>query len=195
MFCRNCGQKLEDDQKFCPNCGTGVSLGHQAYESAKNAFQSAENQIDRAVNDFRGAPQMPPNYVQPLQTDRSLAMYILLSILTCGIYSYFFIYKMAKDVNTACAGDGDSTGGLVQFVLLSFITCGIYAWIWYYKLGNRLAANAPRYGMTFQENGTTVIMWLLFGSLLCGIGSFVAMHILIKNTNLICLAYNRANGL
>ena len=79
--------------------------------------------------------------------------------------------------------------------MLSFITCGIYAWIWHYNLGNRLANNASRYGMTFHENGTTVLMWLLFGSLLCGIGPFIAMNILIKNTNKICEAYNKAHNL
>ncbi len=195
MYCRNCGQQISDNQKFCPNCGASTSFGQQAYDSAKTAFQSAENQLDNAINDFRGNQYQNPGFQAPLQTDRSLWMYILLSIITCGIYSYYFIYKMAKDVNVACSGDGDNTGGLVQFLLLSLITCGIYAWVWHYKLGNRLAYNAPRYGLVFQENGTTVLMWMLFGSLLCGIGAFVAMNILIKNTNSICFAYNRANGL
>ena len=45
-----------------------------------------------------------------------------------------------------------------------------------------------------MENGTTVLLWLIFGSFLCGIGAFVAMHILIKNTNAICNAYNVQNG-
>lgn len=121
--------------------------------------------------------------------------YILLSLITCGIYGYYFIYKMAKDVNVACEGDGEQTGGLMAFILLSFITCGIYTWVWYYKLGNRLANNAPRYGMTFQENGTTILLWLVVGSIVCGIGGFVAMHFLIKNTNAICNAYNQVNGL
>ena len=82
----------------------------------------------------------------------------------------------------------------MKFILLSFITCGIYSWIWQYNLGNRLATNASRYGMSFQENGTTIIMWNLFGILLCGIGPFIAMNIIIKNTNSICMAYNRNNG-
>ena len=119
----------------------------------------------------------------------------MLSIITCGIYSYYFIYKIAKDVNVACDGDGQNTSGLAAFILLSIITCGIYTWFWYYNLGNRLAANAPRYGMTFQENGTTILLWQIFGSFLCGIGPFVAMYILIKNTNQICNAYNRKHGL
>lgn len=135
-------------------------------------------------------PQPGPGF-ERLKTDRSLLLYIIFSFLTCGIYSYYFIYKIAKDVNVACQGDGDNTPGLLMFVLLSMVTCGIYAYYWYYKLGNRLAENAPRYGMNFQENGTTVIMWMIFGIFLCGIGVFVAWNILIKNTNRICQAYNR----
>lgn len=118
-----------------------------------------------------------------------------MTIITCGIYSYYFIWKMAHDVNIACDGDGESTGGLVKFILLSFLTCGIYSWFWYYNLGNRLAANAGRYGMNMQETGTTILLWLIFGSLICGIGQFVAMWILIKNTNKICYAYNKSHGL
>lgn len=125
-----------------------------------------------------------------IQTDRSLIKYIIFSILTCGIYGYYFLYMLSKDVNTICDGDGENTAGLLQFILLSILTCGIYAWIWYYTLGNRLSNNASRYNLNFQENGTTVLLWLLFGSLLCGIGLFIAMHILIKNTNALAFKYN-----
>ncbi len=94
-----------------------------------------------------------------------------------------------------CREDGQKTGGLLAFILLSFVTCGFYGLYWEYKLGNRLAANAPRYGLTFQENGTSVLLWYLVGALLCGIGPWVAMHILIKNTNALAAAYNARNGL
>jgi hypothetical protein len=94
-----------------------------------------------------------------------------------------------------CKEDGDKTAGLAAFILLSFITCGIYPCVWYYKIGNRLMANAPKYGLNFTENGTSVLMWLIFGSLLCGIGFFVAINILIKNTNAMANAYNtKARG-
>lgn len=129
-----------------------------------------------------------------IQEDRSLVMYILLSIVTCGIYSYYFIYKLAQDMNVVCAGDGQNTPGLVQFILLSYITCGIYSWFYYYNLANRMAENAPRYGLSFSENGTTVLLWLLVGALVCGIGPFVAMYILIKNMNSLAHAYNTGVG-
>lgn len=129
-----------------------------------------------------------------MRTDRSLASYILLSIITCGIYSYYFLYTMARDANVICSEDGKKTGGLLAFILLSFVTCGFYAIYWYYSLGNRLAENAPRYGLNFQENGTTILLWYLVGALLCGIGPFVAMHILMKNMNSLSMAYNQKYG-
>lgn len=125
-----------------------------------------------------------------VNSNRGLFKYIIFSILTLGIYSYYFLYKLAKDVNLICDGDGQKTAGLIKFIVLSFITCGIYSWFWYYNIGNRLASNAPKYGLHFQENGTTIILWFIFGSFICGIGPFVAMHILIKNTNAIANAYN-----
>lgn len=125
-----------------------------------------------------------------LDENRSLVKYILLTIITCGIYSYWFLYKIAEDANIVCQGDGKSTPGLAQFILLSLVTCGIYSWIWYYNLGNRLQEAAPKYGLNFQENGTTILMWFIFGSMLCGIGPFVAMNILIKNMNALAHAYN-----
>lgn len=125
-----------------------------------------------------------------INTNRGLGKYILFTILTCGIYSYWFIYTLAQDINVMCKGDGKQTGGLLKFVLLSIITLGIYSWFWYYNIGNRLAENAPKYNLNFSENGTSVIMWMIFGSFLCGIGPFVAMNILIKNTNALGFAYN-----
>lgn len=199
MFCPNCGNQVKDGEMYCANCGAKVNgFDAEAFErKAQAAANEAGNELKNAFNDVRNAisGNQAPYAGERLSTNRSLLSYILLSIITCGIYSYYFIYKMAKDVNIACEGDGESTSGLLAFVLLSFLTCGIYAWYWEYKLGNRLADNAGRYGMTFQENGTTVLMWCLFGTLLCYIGSYFAMHILIKNTNKICHAYNQAHGL
>ncbi|MBO4484827.1 MAG: DUF4234 domain-containing protein [Lachnospiraceae bacterium] len=197
MFCPNCGMTVTEETKFCPGCGAILkeSNANQWTQDVNQAFRGAESQLGNAFNDIRnsftggGAPRGPR-----LTTDRSLLMYIILTIVTCGIYGWWFIYSLAQDVNTACEGDGENTPGLVAFIVLSYITCGIYAYWWYYKLGNRLQSNAYRYGMQFSENGTTVLLWLIFGSFLCGIGPFVAIYILIKNTNAICRAYNQVNG-
>ena len=128
-----------------------------------------------------------------INNQRSLLKYFLLSLITCGIYSYVFYYQLAIDANRLSEGDGNDTPGLLKYILFTLLTCGIYSYIWHYKLGNRLAENAPRYGMQFTENGTTVLLWQLFGALLCGIGPFIAMNIIIKNTNSLASAYNQYN--
>lgn len=130
-----------------------------------------------------------------LKTNRSLLVYILFNIVTRGIYGLYFTYALARDINVACSGDGRNTAGLVKLILLSFVTCGIYNWIWYYSLGNRIATNAPRYGMNFQEDGTIILLWRVFGILLCGIGPFIAIHIIIKNVNMLCGAYNHQHSI
>lgn len=167
-----------------------------AAASAKSAYDAHQAQQAQAARQAQAQAQAAgyPTATR-IPTNRSLIAYILLSIITCGIYSYYFIYSIARDVNTMCREDGEKTGGLLAFILLSFVTCGFYGLYWEYKLGNRLAANAPRYGLTFQENGTSVLLWYLVGALLCGIGPWVAMHILIKNTNALAAAYNASNGL
>ena len=219
MFCEKCGKEIPDSTKFCPFCGAPVSKAQDFVNKAGEAFNAAEQELGSAFDEVKqsftgnsanqqnaggqynggyqnnGGQTPPPYRGERLKDDRGLASYIILSIITCGIYGYYFIYKMAHDVNVACDGDGENTSGLVAFILLSMITCGIYAWYWYYKLGNRLANNAGRYGLSIQENGTTVLMWCIFGTLICGIGPFIAMHILIKNSNMICNAYNRTHGL
>ncbi|MEY8522216.1 DUF4234 domain-containing protein [bacterium 1XD8-76] len=142
-----------------------------------------------------GMPTTPPQGRVAKKTDRSIWIYILLSFITCGIYPYFFIHSLANDVNDLCEGDGESTSGILAFIFLGFITCGIYRIIWWYKLANRLQANGHRYNVPIQENGTTYLMWVLFGSLLCFIGPFIALNFVIKNTNKLCVVYNQYNGL
>ena len=176
----NCGAQVPDGTKFCPSCGKPCSTGEKVKQAAEDVFNKSEQELGNAFEDVKqnfqgGTGSTPPPYSGGrLKEDRSLVTYILLSLVTCGIYGYYFIYKLAEEVNIACEGDGEQTSGLVAFILLSFITCGIYAYYWYYKLGNRLAANAIRYNLNFQENGTTVLMWCIFGAFLCGIGQFFA---------------------
>lgn len=180
MFCQNCGNQLSDESKFCPYCGQQIKKS----EGTENETKS--NSIPSQGMNW-GRPFIP------LATDRNLALYILLTIVTCGIYHYIFIHQVSEDMNIACAGDGEETSGVVAYILLTIVTCGIYAWYWHYKLGNRLQANARRYGMEVPENGTTILLWLLFGSFFFGIGYFIAMHILFKNLNLVSMAYNNYN--
>jgi hypothetical protein len=164
--CTNCGAQLDDHVQFCNQCGAPQAAPAPQYAPPAGGYTPNNGYAPNG-----GYTAAIPR--TPVKTDYSLLMYILLTMVTCGIYGYYMIYKLASDVNQICAEDGDKVGGLGTYILLSIVTCGFYSFYWLYKIQNRLHANGPRYNVPVAENGTTVLMWLIFGSLLCGIGSFV----------------------
>ncbi len=192
MFCSKCGTQINDGEKFCPNCGAPVEVNS---EIKGFTVSDTSGQYSGGYGTADNNDHVPSGVFMPLKTDRSLAIYILLSVVTCGIYSYIFLYQVAKDTNIACEGDGEETPGLLILLLLSFVTCGIYSYIWFYKLGNRISNNLTRYDNPTPDNGTTVLLWMTVGTLLCGIGPFIGLHIIIHNLNKVCECYNRAHGM
>lgn len=125
--------------------------------------QSTQNQNNQNYNQYNTGYTMNNqnnNFSQtqyniassPLKQDRNILVFIILNIITCGIYGLYTIYSLANDVNIACREDGQTTSGLLIFILLSIITCGIYSFYWHYSIANRIAANAPRYGMTDRKS-------------------------------------------
>ena len=203
MFCPHCGSNVLDGTHFCPNCGNAINLqnnagignAQQAQTPPNPAYGApAPNQITPSPAPAQQYASPTPGAVGPLRTDRDIIMYVLLTYVTCGIYSYWYIYQLAQDANNICAGDNEETPGLLIFLLLSFVTCGIYSYYWLYKLANRLQANGPRYGLTIQEGGSDVLLWLVLGTFTCGICALFGMNIIIKTMNKLSIAYNSANG-
>ncbi len=131
--------------------------------------------------------------MQPLKQDRNFLLLILLSAVTCGIYGIYYWYKFVEDLNTLGEGDGEESPNYVV-VLLSIVTCGIYNFIWYYKQGNRMQKIGQRNGVQIDENGTSLLLWLLVGSLVCGVGALISTYMMTRNMNKLCTAYNAQFG-
>lgn len=115
----------------------------------------------------------------------------LLSIITCGIYSYYWVYQTTKNINTMAGDDGSFVDPALA-VILTLFTCGIYPLWWYYKLGNRMQNMGAANSIRVEESGSIYLLWMLFGILICGIGPLIAMYLFIKNVNLLTDAYNAA---
>lgn len=113
-------------------------------QAAEDVFNKSEQELGNAFEDVKqnfqgGTGSTPPPYSGGrLKEDRSLVTYILLSLVTCGIYGYYFIYKLAEEVNIACEGDGEQTSGLVHlfychslpavFMLITGTTNWVIVW-------------------------------------------------------------------
>lgn len=129
--------------------------------------------------------------VNPIK-ERSYFIFILLGIVTFGIYPIVFWTKFSNDVNKVCDGDGRKTMKFVFVWLLNFVTLGIFGLVWKVMLGQRLKANAPRYDLKTSESGALVLIYTLFIPV---IGFMIGQAILIKNFNKLARAYNEYNGL
>lgn len=114
---------------------------------------------------------------------------LLLSCITCGIYGLYYIYQMTRDLNQMAGDDGYYTDPAVA-VLLSLVTCGLYSWYWLYRQGARLKRVADCNGIYCPETGTAYLLWAVVGSLVCGLGNWVAHYLLIKNFNQVADGYN-----
>jgi hypothetical protein len=102
-------------------------------------------------------------------TERSVGVSILLSILTCGIYAWYWMYKVTQEV-TEFNNENANPG--VE-VVLSLVTCGIYYLYWNYKMGKRIA-------VARSSSSDDSILYLILA--LFGLG-IVSLAIMQSNLN------------
>ncbi|MDO4466259.1 MAG: GYF domain-containing protein [Bacillota bacterium] len=67
---------------------------------------------------------------------RNIAVAILLSFVTCGIYSVYWYYSLIKDANTIAKSQGQNPvfdPGLA--LVVNICTCGLFSFYLYWKMG------------------------------------------------------------
>lgn len=103
---------------------------------------------------------------------RDLALYIILSIVTCGIFALAWMVMLANDLRELANEQDSMSGGMVVF--LSIITCGIYALVWYYQAGKSVTkAKAMR---NMQCDNSLEVIYLLLGFFGLGIVSMALIQ-------------------
>ncbi len=139
----------------------------------------------------------PPRYTHPvgqLDTNRDLVKFIVLSIITCGIYAIVFYSGISTDINViASRYDGKRT---MHFCLLYFVlapvTCGIAGFVWHHQLSNRIGKELERRGINYQFSASTYWLWNILGAFII-VGPFIYTYKLIKAMNSLANNYN-VNG-
>ncbi len=160
MYCRNCGQPIDDNQPICLNCGVqagdgkyycpncGKSIAEEAVFCVNCGFSMENLRAEREHNmNLSGIKQ------------RSVALAIVLSLITCGIYNIYWFICLTNEMNKA-SGRTSDTGGAMAF-LFTLLTCGIYEYFWAYKLGEKRDIVA-------RKDGYSGVIYLIL--YFCGFG-------------------------
>ncbi len=129
--------------------------------------------------------------VAQLKTNRGLLKFILLNIITFGIYSIVFYSSISTDVNIVCTKyDGKKT---MHYCLLIFIiapiTFGIAGIVWMHKISARIGAELSRRQVAYSFGAADYWLWGIVGSIIF-VGPFVYLHKLSKAMNLLNEDYN-----
>ncbi len=92
---------------------------------------------------------------------RDIALSIILSIVTCGIYMIYWFIVLTDDI--VAVSEEHFTSGVVCF-LLTIITCGIYGIYWAYKMGQLIQNAKIRKGIpTGSDNAIIYLILQIFG--------------------------------
>ena len=91
-------------------------------------------------------------------TVRSVPMLVLLSIVTCGIYYLYWIYKTTDEIKNFM-GREDINPALELILVL--VTCNIYSLYWYYKYGKIVYLEmTKKAGLDSTEDSTILLVIL-----------------------------------
>lgn len=163
MICPKCGSNNPNGTAFCASCGTPLSN-----DAAPNSNPQPNSQQNPQYNGVPPQSPVPPvfngnPYGGPIE-QRNIALCIILSFVTCGIYGLYWIYKLTGDPNA-------TSGGMV--ILLGIITCNIYMWYWLYKQGDAIDQVKASRGLPSGNSGILYLILAIFG---LGIVSYALMQ-------------------
>lgn len=104
--------------------------------------------------------------------ERNIVTCIILSLVTCGIYSVYWFVMMTNESNEISPDYATASGGTA--ILLTLVTCGIYYYYWAYKMGEKLDDAKSARGM--QSNSGNILYLLL-----CIFGLGIVAYALMQN--------------
>ena len=165
-------QTGQQQNYYYNNQNNNQQNGYQQPPYQQNSYQQNGYQ----QNGYQQNPYQPNgpqygNYRAPVK-NRNIALCVVLSIITCGIYGIYWLVCLVDDLNVASGRTGDTSGGMV--FLLSLITCGIYGIYWMYKAGEKVAYIKQR--NTGEVDSSSSVLYLILGIIGFGIVAYALIQ-------------------
>lgn len=195
-FCSECGAPLGQAEEI--NYGAGAEQnvqpslevqqpygdpnqfgGQQQYNDPNQQFggQQYGGQQFSGQQQYNAGFQPPPMNAGFAGTsiglfpERNLAIAIVLTLITCGLYALYWMYTLTEDSNKISGEPNPTSGGMV--ILLGIVTCGIYSLYWIYKRGEIVDRYNLQRGL---PDGNNAIIYLLLSVFGFGIVSYALLQ-------------------
>ena len=124
------------------------------------------------------------------RTNRSLAKFFFLGLITLGIYDLVVYSHISEEINEVAKEDGKHT---MHFCLIAFIfswlTLGIAPIVWIHRLCARTGAELKRRGIAYDFGATDFWLWSVLGTYII-VGPYVFIHKHMTAMNLLNENYN-----
>lgn len=127
-----------------------------------------------------------------LRTNRGLAKFYFLSLITFGIYGLVVLCNVSIDINTiASRRDGKHTMNyLLLYFIFSWLTLGIAPLVWFHRISNRIGGQLAARNLPYSFNASDFWLWCMLGSLII-VGPFIYLYKFFKAMNIIADDYNK----
>ncbi len=125
-----------------------------------------------------------------MDDERSIWKYIFLGILTLGIYQWWCIYTLLRDMKKLCKDSDTKVDGILKFILLNIVTLGIYGIFWMFKTADILSKEGRNRGVDIDIKPTFMIICYVL-SYISGWTVYVAWAQIFNAMNKLAADYNR----
>lgn len=92
---------------------------------------------------------------------KNIAVSIILSIVTCGIYMWYWLFCLTNDTNAISGEMDDTSGGMA--LLLTIVTFGIYGFYWAYRRGEKIDKAHQNRGEAASNGGVLYVILYILG--------------------------------
>lgn len=91
---------------------------------------------------------------------RSIPLYIILALITCGLFSIYWFVVLAGDIRTL-RGKPEPRGGFDY--IIGLLTCGIYLYVCYYRYSKYIVEIQQNMGRRVNDLSVIVVILAIFG--------------------------------
>lgn len=197
MYCPKCGYPNEDHANFCNHCGSSLNFDNSPTNEQSNpqndsyqSYNEQGNPQDRSYENHNAQNhsqnhsyesydaeyvKVDPYSNQPYYghvRERSIPLYLVLSIITCGIFGLYWYVTLVDDLNTAVNQQDDTSG--IMVLILTLVTCGIYGLYWMYKAGDKVSLLQQR--SSGYSDSNLNILYLIVSLLGLGIVNYALIQ-------------------